>query len=322
MTGGKWIPDLDPHMPLADAARHVLLARLHVVREYLPRAMHEADRDPEYVHQLRVGTRRADAAVRIFAPCLPNKVYKAARRRLRAVRRAAGAARDWDVFLIGLMQRQPGQPEREQAGLDFLIGYALGQRDAVQPELDALGQRVWPDFEGFVADIIAAVRPPHRAGGAHAPGPPATLREHARPLLSGLLAELERTASGDLTDYAQLHQVRIAGKRLRYAMEVFADCFTASFRDTLYPMVEEMQETLGRANDSHVAAERLAHLRERCRRAWPDAWPRLQPGVDSLIRHHRRRLPRERRRFLRWWECWLESGTEGLLTALLAPGPG
>jgi hypothetical protein len=105
-------------------------------------------------------------------------------------------------------------------------------------------------------------------------------------------------------------------------MEVFADCFTTSFRDTLYPMVEEMQEILGRANDSHVAAERLARLRDRCRRAWPDTWPRLQPGVDSLIRYHRRRLPQERRRFLRWWERWLKSGTEGLLAALLAAGPG
>jgi CHAD domain-containing protein len=159
------------------------------------------------------------------------------------------------------------------------------------------------------------VRPPHAAPGA-------TLRDHARPLLSGLLAQLERTASGDLTDYAQLHQVRIAGKRLRYAMEVFADCFAAPFRDTLYPMVEEVQEVLGRANDSHVAAERLTRLRDRCRRAWADAWPRLAPGVDSLIRYHRRRLPQERRRFLRWWEHWLESGTEGLLTALLAAGPG
>ena len=52
----------------------------------------------------------------------------------------------------------------------------------------------------------------------------------ARPLLFERLQDLERTALGDLTDYGQLHQVRIAGKRLRYAMEVFADCFDPAFR--------------------------------------------------------------------------------------------
>src|SRR5262249_55834949 len=97
MAEGKWISDLKPGSPLAEAARHVLFVRLQVVKDCLPRAALEADRDIEYVHQLRVGTRRADAALRIFKVCLPKKVQGEARRRLRKLRRAAGAARDWDV---------------------------------------------------------------------------------------------------------------------------------------------------------------------------------------------------------------------------------
>ncbi len=124
---------------------------------------------------------------------------------------------------------------------------------------------------------------------------------------------------GDLTDYTQLHQVRIAGKRLRYAMEVFADCFDPTFRDEIYPRVEQMQEILGRANDSHVASERLHALRERLRITCPTAWPRLQHGIEQLSRSHQRRLPQERRRFLKWWGDWHPTGAEAVMTSLLTP---
>src|SRR5207247_467787 len=83
----------------------------------------------------------------------------------------------------------------------------------------------------------------------------------------------------------------ILGKQLRYAMEVFADCFSVVFREEIYPRVEEMQEVLGNANDSHVAGQRLGTLRDRVRLKWPEDWKRYQPGFDALLRFHRRRLP-------------------------------
>src|SRR5919204_6722773 len=102
MADGKWIPDLTAATPLADAARRVLIVRLEAVRDYLARALSDSDKDPEYVHQLRVATRRARAALDIFAPCLPAKTYKTAKKHLKGIRRAAGEARDWDVFLASL----------------------------------------------------------------------------------------------------------------------------------------------------------------------------------------------------------------------------
>src|SRR5262245_32779060 len=132
MADGKWIQGLRPDTELTEAARKVLAIRLKVVREYLPRAMHRAYEDPENVHQLRVGTRRADAACRIFRDCLPGHVYRAARKRLRGIRRAAGAARDWDVFLLALRDRGREVSPPELPGVDFLIGYSLGQRAAAQ----------------------------------------------------------------------------------------------------------------------------------------------------------------------------------------------
>src|SRR2546429_488680 len=99
VSEGKWLRGLRPETPVVAAARHVLLARLTEVRDHLPQAVSHADEDVEHVHKLRVSTRRAGAALRIFAGCLPGKIYKKVRKKLRKVRHAAAAARDWDVFL-------------------------------------------------------------------------------------------------------------------------------------------------------------------------------------------------------------------------------
>jgi hypothetical protein len=197
-----------------------------------------------------------------------------------------------------LLQRQLKQPDREQPGLDYLLGHTLGQRVIAQTELVAAGQCNGHDFDDFLRDLVVAVCPPPD-GSADA-----TFVVLARPLLSNLLHSLEEKVTGDLTDYPHLHEVRIAGKRLRYAMEVFATCFCPAFRQAMYPMVEEMQEILGLANDSYVAAGRLRDQRTYLRSSWPEPWKRLGPGIDAALQFHQKRLPIERRRFVRWWKRW------------------
>ena len=235
--------------------------------------------DPEYVHQLRVGTRRADAALRIFRCCLPDKTFKAARRRC-GLRRAAGDVRDWDVFLLEIPGRLHQAPAKRGPRARFPDRFGLGQRNQATAELQSIAECQLEDVEKFISETVADLRLAN--GYDHR----TTLLKLARPMLTGLREELEEKASGDLTDYPHLHQVRIAGKRLRYAMEVFGDCFPASFKEELYPQIEDMQEMLGRANDSHVACERLTRLRESLQTRWANDWKRWQPGVEGLL-HYR-----------------------------------
>ncbi len=313
MADGKWITGLTAVTPLADAARRVLAVRLEVVRDYLPLALNAAARDPEYVHQLRVGTRRAGAALETFRCCLPDREYRATRRQLRSLRRAAGDARDWDVFIAGMASRQQERPERERCAFDFLLGHALGQRMAAQVRLEAASPASPFGLDRLMADVVAAVRPP--SGGA-APG---RLLDLARPRLGMLLHELHQAATRDLDNYDHLHQVRILGKRLRYAMEIFAECFDVLFREQLYPAVEEMQEILGHANDSHVAGQRLLALRQHLQAFQPAAWKRFKSGIEGMLRYHQRRVPRQQKLFLKWWERWQKTGFEALLASFLQP---
>src|SRR5207248_2386197 len=114
-----------------------------VVRHFLPLAVDKPHEDAEHVHQLRVGTRRAAAALRVFADALPHKLLKGTRRTLRRIRRAAGDARDWDVFLSALPAAKPLAAAAAGPALDFLVGYAVGERTAAQQRLagvrDTLG---------------------------------------------------------------------------------------------------------------------------------------------------------------------------------------
>lgn len=310
MAAGKWIDDLGPDTPLADAARRVLTVRLEVVRDALPPAIREPYEDVEHVHRLRVATRRAAAALDVFRDCLPPKPRKAARKRLRLIRRAAGRARDWDVFLAGLLEWAAKRPAGQRPGIDFLIGYVQASRTEAQTELDAIGKEYPFDFDRFLAETVAAA-------GTDDETRPDTLGTLAHHRLSGLLDELDQALAGSLDDYERLHQVRILGKRLRYAMEIFAGCYGSPFRDEVYPVVEQMQQVLGIANDSHVAIGRLVAVRDRARSLSDVGWPRLAVGVEALLRFHRRRLPRQRRLFLDWRDRWTGRGTGDLLGALI-----
>ncbi|MBV9122407.1 MAG: CHAD domain-containing protein [Planctomycetes bacterium] len=310
MAGGKWISDLTATTPLADAARRVLTVRLELVRDFLPLALRDWDKDPEHVHQLRVSTRRARAALDIFASCLPPREYRAARKLLRRVRRAAGEARDWDVFLASLNGEEPRPSPRHRAGRDFLLSYAFAHRLLAQTHLEETS-RLYPfSFDRFLAETVAAVHAPLAAGRR-------TLIDLALPMLSSLVGELERAAAGDLNDYQHLHQVRIFGKRLRYAMEVFADCFDPSFREQLYPAVEEMQDILGRANDSHVAVVRLEALAAHLEILLPRQWKRFKPGIMGWLRFHEGRLVQEQQHFRKWWRHWQKSGGNAAFGELL-----
>ena len=306
MAEGKWISGLSPEMDLAEAARKALDQRLSTVGRCLPDAIAHAYDDDEHVHQLRVATRRADACLRIFRACLPKRVYQATRERLRTIRRAAGAARDADVFLAALRERSASAKAGDLAGLDFLVAYTLGQREVAQEDLEGVEAGQKKPFGEIATRTLEAVRD-SRDGER-------TLGDLARPQVAELVEALDAATREPLDDYDHLHQVRIAGKRVRYAVEILAACFECEIEERVYPRIEEMQEILGRANDSHVAVMRLQRLKQRLAE-WPGMKARAKGGVEGLLRFHQRRLPQERKHFLAWLEAWRAMGVEGMLGA-------
>jgi CHAD domain-containing protein len=302
MADGKWITGLTPEMPADEAARVVLSVRLSAVRHHLPLAVERAAEDVEHVHQLRVATRRAAAAVWTFRDLLPKKSQREAKRLLRALRRAAGGARDWDVFLARLTKQPTGTDVA-----DFLIGYALRERLAAQETLAVVVADRAPAIHELCTALPAAVRAP--AGSE----PRRTVGEHAAAVLGELFAEFSAEVEANPTTPDELHQLRITGKRLRYAVEVFAGCYGPPLRETLYPAVEELQETLGRVQDAAVASARLEQVESELRYLPAAVADRLRPGVAALAADVRSRSEADEQAFREWVGRWRTVAAESPL---------
>jgi CHAD domain-containing protein len=313
MIDGKWIEGLTPAMPVADAARAVLSARFAVVRHYLPLAAEKPGESAEHVHQLRVGTRRAAAALRVFKEALPRKLLKRTKGSLRRIRRAAGGARDWDVFLLSLPGARPLSTATAKPALDFLLGYAFGERAAAQADLVEAASEAGPLFAEQSEKLPARARGPR--GGDEAP--PANFGELAARQLGELLRAFTADAEANPTEPHALHALRIAGKRLRYAIEVFAPCFPPALRETVYPMVERVQELLGDVQDAAVGAGRLAGIEENVKAVMPKQFVRVKRGTDALAKSLRARVPAGRKAFAAWRAEWLEL-VKGLSLGVIA----
>src|SRR5262245_27990506 len=103
-ASAKWIEGIGPESAVDDAARRSLEPRLSTVAHCLPLAAHLAEHDIEHVHRLRVATRRASAALKLYRDLLPRRARRWVKKRLRKIRRAAGDARDFDVLATRLVE--------------------------------------------------------------------------------------------------------------------------------------------------------------------------------------------------------------------------
>ena len=85
---------------------------------------------------------------------------------------------------------------------------------------------------------------------------PETFRDWAAEQLAERRRRILRRDADGIVDTAELHQFRIRAKALRYAIELVAAAFDPELRKKLYPLVEELQERLGRFRITSTAAER------------------------------------------------------------------
>lgn len=285
----KWIDDTSPDQPVEEVAQRVVEARVEVVWQFLPLAAAGPVEDVELVHQLRVSSRRAMAALEIFDPLLPSRRTVWLTKQLKRVRQAAGTARDLDVLIKRLRDQLAGVGDASCAAL--LQSAERLRQQAQQPIREIQEKLQRKDFPQRLAAVVKRIRLRGTAGRVQKP----TFGQTARRELRTLVDDFFAAAANDLTDYDALHGFRIEGKRLRYAMEVFAGAFEPGFRKTLYPLVESLQEKLGEVNDHCAALAMFA--------AWPDKTddPALAAALAALTKCEQSVLETSRGQFLEWW---------------------
>ena len=290
MTGvpsDKWIPDVLPSDSTVDVAVRTLRNRLDAVLHYLVLAAEKEDSDTEHVHQLRVWSRRAMAALDLYQDSMPRRRRKWIRKQLKRIRRAASDARDCDV----LIQRLKGR--RSSLGRQRWLESLAAERGEAQQAIIAICNSLGRDDR--FAQRIDALLDRVSAGGEEQSGQAlACFADWARERLPVAVGQFFSAVPPDPTDEAALHQFRIRGKELRYAMELLAGAFPEQFRTTLYPTIEALQDRLGEINDLATAKTRLQKKIARADGAADvAAWRRL-------LTHERAQLDQARRRFWEW----------------------
>jgi CHAD domain-containing protein len=208
--------------------------------------------DPEDLHKMRVATRRQRAAWRIFGSAFrPNRTRRH-RNELRDVAARLGAVRDLDVLLEAADVYRHDLPVAEQRALEPLLAEWRSHREDARllllRELDSDRYRRWlDDYRDFVRTEGALVLPvgpvqPHRVRDT-APSRIWTAYEVVR----GYEAVLR------WADVETLHDLRIAAKWLRYALEFVREALGPE-SGPLIARVTALQDHLGLMHDADVAA--------------------------------------------------------------------
>jgi CHAD domain-containing protein len=281
--------------------------------------------DPEYLHDLRVATRRLRSALRLFAGVLGSRRSDALRRDLGWVAQRLGAVRDLDVFILNL--REQAQRLTEADAIAALLTAELARRR--QPARVALKAALTSRrFQALMRrlDALASSPPPRPHPGAHtlpvAEMGPVLLEKAQRRVL-----RLGRTV-GPTAPAADLHRLRILCKRLRYACEFFREAFgdPASGADPLADYIRTMvrfQDCLGEHQDAVTAIGRIQDLAKEMvqhEQVGPEAL--LQLG--GLIQVQRDIARKRRGRLVKLWARFDRRSVRKQLGALKAtpPTPG
>ncbi len=238
----------DDHV--AEAGRKVM--KFHLARMLAREAGTRLGTDPEELHAMRVATRRQRAAWRVFGASFRPGRTKRYRNGLREIAARLGAVRDLDVLLEAADLYRADFTVSEQRALEPLLADWRQHRDDARilliRELDSDGYRRWvDDYRDFVRTEGVAVVPV---------GP--TQPHHVRDTTASRIWSAYEQVRGyepvlRWADVETLHELRIAGKWLRYSLEFVREAL-GDDAAPLIARVTALQDHLGLMNDADVAA--------------------------------------------------------------------
>ena len=104
--------------------------------------------DIEFVHEMRVTSRRLQAAMDSFAACFPKKPFKKHYKKIKSITRTMGAVRDLDVLIARFQRELDTLSEAEQPDIHRLIAHLQQEREAARtPMLTLFAELESTDFE-------------------------------------------------------------------------------------------------------------------------------------------------------------------------------
>lgn len=211
--------------------------------------------DIDAVHRMRVASRRLRAGLSLFSPCFSKDAYRKISKGVRRITRDLGDARDLDVqmgYLQGLIVDHQSGEGKALDGCRMLLSRTREKRKALQPKVIADCMRL--EEKGIVPllekEIAAWKKPESPSGEMPTRGFP--LERSGRAITRRVRKLLSYSPVVQDPEAVQAHHaMRIAAKRLRYLLEVYAPLYKKEFRPVLRRL-KTLQEILGNLHDCDV----------------------------------------------------------------------
>jgi CHAD domain-containing protein len=201
--------------------------------------------DERAVHQARVASRRLREALPVLAAS-GDDALRRARKRVRRVTRALGPVRELDVALAHLSEFE-SKGAAPSAAIEHVRRFITRQRNERRRAM--LGVLTPGKLEKLKKPVTQAGVP---AGARAAADVEASRRVIARS--TKLAQAIERAGGMYLPD--RLHAVRVAAKKLRYALELQQQ-IRRSRATSRIEQLKAMQDLLGRMHDLEVLIDRV-----------------------------------------------------------------
>jgi CHAD domain-containing protein len=226
----------------------LLARRTRALQRYLPAAIRGDDHG---VHQARVATRRLREAVPVLTAGVKGSKAARAKRKIRRLTRALGTVRELDVTMH-VLNELARRPEIPRNALEDVRAHVLAESDERRKVMLERLEDVNTQKLGRRLHSVAAAL---AVGDANA---------WRQTLGARILKRAKRFSdavheAGHIYAPDRLHQVRIAAKKLRYALELADDGGVAA----AHPLVNELkrtQDTLGRLHDLQVLQHHVAEV--------------------------------------------------------------
>jgi CHAD domain-containing protein len=297
-----------------------ILEQIHQFEGEIDGALKE--KDIEYVHRMRVASRRLRTALNLFRLYLPDDTAQIWRREFKGITKALGQARDLDVQIQLVRGFLMGDVAREyKYGYRCLLLRLKQNRKKAQENVKSAIEIL--QAKGTLNRIHTVLKMPGEDQDLNFP--PYLYQAPSESIQRGLedfLSYQEFIYSPSNGDH--LHAMRIAGKRLRYTMEIFAPLFQQS----LLPFIEimkEIQDQLGEIHDCDVwvvwLPEFIALEQNRRQGHFSHARrvKRLLPGIHHLIEDRKLARQQAYHAFIENWQKQKDEQTWEKLAELIDP---
>lgn len=252
MTKVKEIIEIDSSTNTFDWVAEILRRRFAEVLALRNDAL--SAENIEGVHQMRVATRRLRSVLRDFSSLIDLDHLKNSKEELKRLADSLGKVRDQDVAIAALEKlREKAKRQNIKNGIEKMILKRQGIRENRKNSLmeilaDSSIESLRDNFSKAIDDLVQKNEKTFNL----------VPREAGREIIAKSLQEFWHLSESLYNPFnsEDLHKLRIAAKRLRYAIELFTFCWSEQI-SPFAKEITEMQTFLGELHDCDVWIENL-----------------------------------------------------------------